>query len=50
MVGAVVVRGVPKQSESASGRAGAAVSVDSSTVAAQAMWASGRIRSASAGR
>ncbi len=43
-------RGVPNQPESASRSASAAVPVGSSMVAAQAMWASGRIRRASAGR
>ena len=50
MVGTVVFRGVPNQRESASRSAGEAVSAGSSMVAAQAMWASGRIRRASAGR
>jgi hypothetical protein len=50
MMGTVVFRGVPNQPESASRSASAAVSVGSSMVAAQAMWASGRIRRASAGR
>src|SRR3990172_99212 len=50
MTGTVAFRGVPNQSESASRSASAAVSVGSSMVAAQAMWASGRIRRASAGR
>jgi hypothetical protein len=49
MMGTVVSRGVPNQPESASRSASAAVSVGSSMVAAQAMWASGRIRRASAG-
>ncbi len=47
MSGAVVVRGVPNQPESASRSAPAAASAGSPTVAAQAMWASGRIRRAS---
>ena len=50
MMGTVVFRGMPNQPESASRNASAAVSVGSSMVAAQAMWASGRIRRASAGR
>lgn len=49
MEGTVVVRGVPNQLESASRSAGAAVLAGSSMVAAQARWASGRIRRASAG-
>ena len=43
-------RGVPNQQESASRSAGAAVWAGSPVVAAQAMWASGRISRASAGR
>ena len=43
-------QGVPNQPESASRSASAAVSVGSSMAAAQAMWASGRIRRVSAGR
>jgi hypothetical protein len=50
MAGTVVFRGVPNQQESASRSASAAVSVGSSIVATQAMWASGRISRASAGR
>lgn len=49
MEGTVVVRGVPNQLESASRSAGAAVLAGSSMVAAQARWASGRIRRTSAG-
>jgi hypothetical protein len=44
MIGTVVFRGVPNQQESASHSASAAVSAGSPVVAAQAMWASGRIR------
>ena len=44
MIGTVVFRGVPNQQESASRSASAAVSAGSPVVAAQAMWASGRIR------
>src|SRR5438874_4738430 len=50
MVGTVGFSGVPNQPESASRSASEAVSVGSSMVAAQAMWTSGRIRRASAGR
>src|SRR3972149_4594992 len=50
MMGIVDFRGVPNQPESASRSASAAVSVGSSMDAAQAMWASGRIRRASGGR
>jgi hypothetical protein len=50
MIGTVVFRGVPNQRGSASRSASAAVSAGSPVVAAQAMWASGRIRRASAGR
>ena len=50
VVESVVFGDVPNQQESASRSASAAVSAGSSMVAAQAMWASGRIRRASAGR
>ena len=50
MMGSVVFRGVPNQRESASRSAGAAVPAGSPVAAAQAMWASGRISRASAGR
>ena len=43
-------RGAPNQQERASRSAGAAVPAGSPVAAAQAMWASGRISSASAGR
>jgi hypothetical protein len=49
MTGAVVLGGAPSQSESASRNAGSAVPVGSPVDAAQAMHASGRIRTASAG-
>ena len=50
MMGNCRFQGVPNQPESASRSASAAVSADSSMIAAQAMWASRRIRRAWAGR
>lgn len=47
---AVVFRGVPNHPESAACSTGTAVSVGSPVLTAQATWASGRIRRASAGR
>ena len=49
MTGTVVFRGAPSQPESASRSAGAAVPTGSPVATAQAMHASGRIRTASAG-
>jgi hypothetical protein len=49
MTGTVVFRGAPSQPESASRSAGSAVPAGSLVAAAQAMHASGRIRTASAG-
>jgi hypothetical protein len=50
MMGAVVFRGAPNQLQSASRSAGALVPTGSPVAAAQAMWTSGRISRALAGR